>query len=139
MPLVTDHEGSSEGSGLLAPDVFVPSQYFDRTRRRIQQDGERMLMLAVLEAAVNDYQAHLGAREPHRRQAFQDAEAWIESRARGWIFSFEGICDAVGLDPDHLRDGLRAWKERAQGGERGTGPAIELRGTAERWRTANGD
>ena len=34
---------------LFQPDTLLPSQYFDRIRRRASADGERRLMVAILE------------------------------------------------------------------------------------------
>ena len=42
-------------AGLVQPDTLLPSQYFDRIRRRGQYDGERRLMIAILEDAVDVY------------------------------------------------------------------------------------
>lgn len=103
---------------LFQPDTLLPSQFFDRIRRRAWFDGERRLMVAILEDAVEVYRKQAGARDRKRRQLFVDAEAWIESDDRGWIFSFENICDVLGVDAGYLRKGLRTWKERA-GGDRG--------------------
>ena len=46
-------------------------------------------------------------------------EEWIEDADRTWLFSFQNICDVLGLDADYLRRGLRVWKERALEGRRG--------------------
>jgi hypothetical protein len=103
---------------LFQPDTLLPSQYFDRLRRRASIDGERRLMVAILEDAVDVYRKQAGARDRKRRQLFEDAEAWIESTERSWIFSFENICDMLNIDAEYLRKGLRAWKQKA-GGDRG--------------------
>jgi hypothetical protein len=103
---------------LFQPDTLLPSQYFDRIRRRASADGERRLMVAILEDAVDVYRKQAGARDRKRRQLFEDAEAWIESPDRSWIFSYENICDVLGIDAGYLRKGLRTWKQRV-GGERG--------------------
>ncbi len=103
---------------LFQPDTLLPSQYFDRIRRRASADGERRLMVAILEDAVDVYRKQAGARDRKRRLLFMDAEEWIESPDRSWIFSYENICDVLGIDAAYLRKGLRAWKVRA-GGERG--------------------
>ena len=81
---------------LFQPDTLLPSQYFDRIRRKASADGERRLMVAILE----------------------DAESWIESADKSWIFSYENICEVLGIDCDYVRKGLRVWKQRA-GGDRG--------------------
>ena len=103
---------------LFQPDTLLPSQYFDRLRRRASVDGERRLMVAILEDAVDVYRKQAGARDRKRRQLFEDAEAWIESSERSWIFSYENICDMLGIDAEYLRKGLRVWKRKA-GGDRG--------------------
>jgi hypothetical protein len=103
---------------LFQPDTLLPSQYFDRIRRRSLFDGERRLMVAILEDAVEVYRKQAGATDRKRRQLFEDAESWIESADTKWIFSFENICDVLGIHSAYLRKGLRAWKARA-GGVRG--------------------
>jgi hypothetical protein len=97
----------------LAPDTLLPSQYFDRIRRRVGGEGERRLMVAVLEDAVNVYLRHAGAQDAAGEALFLETEAWFESRETAWLFSFERICRALDLEPDYLRRGLRARVTRA--------------------------
>jgi hypothetical protein len=111
-------------AGLFAPDTLLPSQYFDRVRRGGEYDGERRLMVAVLEDAVDVYRKQVGATDHRRQQMFRDAESWIEDTDRTWIFSFENICDVLGIDSGYLRSGLRAYKKQA-GGDRGR--VVQLR------------
>lgn len=111
-------------AGLFAPDTLLPSQYFDRIRRGGDYDGERRLMVAVLEDAVDVYRKQVGATDHRRRQMFVDAETWIEDTDRTWIFSFENICDVLGIDAGYLRSGLRTYKRQA-GGDRGR--VVQLR------------
>lgn len=116
-------------ASLFVPDTMLPSQYFDRVARRAEYDGERRLMIAVLEDAVDVYRKLAGARDARRQQLFRDAEEWIESEDRTWIFSFQNICDVLGIESAYLRRGLHAIKQQAQsrgevivlpsGGERG--------------------
>src|SRR5713226_2621962 len=101
--------------GLFTPDTLLPSQFFDRVRRRVEHDGERRLMIAVLEDAVDVYRKQAAAQEARNQQLFREAEEWIEDRDRTWLFSFENICDVLGLDADYLPSGLHAAK--AQPGE----------------------
>jgi hypothetical protein len=101
-------------AGLFQPDTLLPSQFFDRVRRRTEHDGERRLMIAVLEDAVEVYRKQVGATETRGQQLFRDAEAWIEDDDRSWLFSFQNICDVLGIDADYLRRGLHALKERAR-------------------------
>ncbi len=104
-------------TGLFTPDTLLPSQFFDRLRRRSEYDGERRLMIAVLEDAVDVYRKQAGARDPRGRQLFVEAESWVEDNDRAWLFSFENICDVLDIDATYLRRGLREWKKRALAGE----------------------
>ena len=103
---------------LFQPDTLMPSQFFDRVRRSVTFHGERRLMIAILEDAVEVYRKQAGASDRKRQQLFEDAEAWIESCEHAWLFSFENICDVLGFEAEYLRKGLRAWKQRI-GGDRG--------------------
>src|SRR5262245_46121910 len=108
-------EGSDDRApGLFVPDTMLPSQYFDRMARRTEYEGERRLMIAVLEDAVDVYRKLAGARDARRQQLFRDAEDWIESDDRSWIFSFQNICDVLAIEAEYLRRGLRAIKQHAQ-------------------------
>ncbi len=46
--------------------------------------------------------------EPHKRdrRAYEQARDYLASRDRSWPFSFENLCEAVGLDPGSLRQEL---------------------------------
>jgi hypothetical protein len=110
-----DHSVDERHPGLFQPDLLLPSQFHDRFRRRQQLDGERRLMLAVLEDAVEMYRKHCGPRPGRNRQLFLDAEEWIENDDRTWMFSFLNLCDILDLDGEYIRRGLHALKQRAAG------------------------
>jgi hypothetical protein len=123
---------------IFQPDTLLPSQFFDRVRRRTEHDGERRLMIAVLEDAVDVYRKQAGAQDPRGEQLFQEAEVWIEDPDRTWLFSFQNICDVLDIDADYLRRGLHAWKERVRsGGHRGQ--VVSLRTGDDELRKASGD
>src|SRR5438093_11169595 len=134
-----ERETTEERLGpLFTPDTLLPSQFFDRMRRRIEHDGERRLMIAVLEDAVDVYRKQAGSQDPRGEQLFNEAEVWIEDPDRGWLFSFQNICDVLDIDADYLRRGLRAWKQQAQGGSRGQ--VVSLRAEDDdQLRKASGD
>jgi hypothetical protein len=56
---------------------------------------------------------HAAARDRLRQGLFAEAERWIESTDRSWVYAFETICDHLGLDVDYVRRGLRDRRERA--------------------------
>ena len=68
-------------------------------------------MLAVLESAVEDFQKYVLARNPSGKKLFQQAEEWFLEKDGEALYSFENICETLGLHPDHIRKGLLVWKE----------------------------
>src|SRR5262245_35243121 len=125
-------------AGLFQPDTLLPSQYFDRIRRRAQYDGERRLMIAILEDAVDVYRKQAAARDARNQQLFCEAEDWFADADRGWLYSFENICDVLDLDADYIRRGLHAWKVSAKAGR--LGQVVTLRSDEhEELKKASGD
>jgi len=64
--------------------------------------GERALMRAVLEDAMRCLIGEVGPR--HQRGALAaEARQWIETADPRWPFSFENVCDGLGLNAANLR------------------------------------
>ena len=97
-------------TGLLEPDTLLASQFFGALRRKPAMDGERRLMSAVLEDAVNCFRKQVHATDPKARQLFREAEQWITATDESWFFSFVNVCDMLDLNPDWLREGLLKWR-----------------------------
>ena len=97
---------------LFEPDVLLPAQFFAAFRRAGGLERERLLMLAVLEDAIDCFQKFAQARDPRGEQMFEEAREWVNSTDRGWLFSFENICDTLEINADYVRRGLREWRER---------------------------
>lgn len=99
----------------LAQDVILPTQFYPALARRYTLRGEHRLLLAILEDAVAIYRgAGIGGRPCGRRglRQIREAEEWIWSDDCAWVFSFQRICEALQLDPDYLRRGLRESRRR---------------------------
>jgi hypothetical protein len=66
-------------------------------------------MAAVLVKALDDQgrRANPRALFAWERRDIEDAIAWIASTDRRWPFSFENICEALGMEADELRRRLR--------------------------------
>jgi hypothetical protein len=92
----------------LEPDLVLPIQF----RRASIASAEKRLLLAVLEEAVATYQRHLAEGDRKGLTTFADAEAWFASEDGSRLYSFVGICDALGLDPTYVRSGLTLWADR---------------------------
>jgi len=103
------NEGGT-GAGLFEPDVLLPNQYFAAFRRGRAVEGERRLMLAVLEDAVDSYRKYALARDPREQACFLEAREWFVSDDRSWLFAFENVCDVLEMEPDYLRSGLDKWR-----------------------------
>jgi hypothetical protein len=43
---------------------------------------------------------------------FRDASQWIESGERDWPFSYENVCEVLGLNPEYIRKGLSKWRQQ---------------------------
>ena len=103
---------------LFEPDVLLPAQYFAAFRRAGGLERERLLMLAVLEDAIDCYQKFAHSRDPRGVQMFEESGEWVRSTDRSWLFSFENICDTLEINAEYVRRGLREWRERNQSGRR---------------------
>jgi hypothetical protein len=92
--------------------VMLPVQYL-RLAGKDRGAPERRLALAVLRTVLYDCQrgatrpGDAGSR-PNDRRTFDRAMAYVMNRDRAWPYSFENLCETVGLDAGYLRRGLRA-------------------------------
>jgi hypothetical protein len=96
---------------LFQPDTLLSAQYFETFRRKTLLEPEKRLMLAVFEDAVACFQKYIHARDTRGKTVFAEAEEWILEKDSDWLFSFENICETLGLNPDYVREGLVKWKE----------------------------
>ena len=91
--------------------MVLPSQYLAQAARRPAEPQKR-LMMAVLQAVLDDCRGTAASRRrgdgPHDVRAYRQARAYVASDDRAWPFSFENICEAVGLDAATIRRGIEA-------------------------------
>jgi len=85
--------------------------FFESLLKKSVREGEEKLMLAVLEDAVTCFQKYVLAKDARGKALFREAEDWIVERNSDWIFSFDSICEVLGLGPEYVRQGLMQWKE----------------------------
>jgi hypothetical protein len=79
-------------------------------------------MMAVLDDAIQSFLAGIRARNTKALRQFEDAQMWITEADSHWIFSFDSICNLLGLDPDYLRSGLQKLKAEARAEQRSRPP-----------------
>lgn len=97
---------------LIEPEILLPSQFFKGFRGHAILEGERRLMLAVLEDAVSCFQKYAGARRPRNQRLFREAEQWFLEEDSSWPFSFEAVCAVLGFNPEYVRRRLMEWRDR---------------------------
>ncbi len=88
-------------------DTSMVEQYLDTFRRSEHLEPEKSLLAAILEDAVQEYRKYSQAHDPDGKKRFREAEEWIMCGGNDWIFSFENVCDLLGLAPEYVRRGLR--------------------------------
>jgi hypothetical protein len=90
-------------NALFEPELILPAQMPRGARLDGNTSGARALMLAVLEEAVLCIERGRRRRHPRTRRLAAEAETWVRSDCREWLFSFASICDVLGIDADALR------------------------------------
>jgi len=98
--------------GLFEPDTLLPIQYFEAMRRKHLLEGEKRLVLSVLEDAVECFMKCIDSSTNKGQRLFRDAEEWINLEDKKWVFSFDNVCEMLDVNPEYLRRGLREWKVR---------------------------
>jgi hypothetical protein len=66
-------------------------------------EGERRLLLAVLEDGIRTLLKYARATHGRARTLRREALAWIRTDSRDDVFAFESICETLGIDAARLR------------------------------------
>jgi hypothetical protein len=98
--------------GLFEPDTLLPIQYFEAMRRKHLLEGEKRLILSVLEDAVECFMKCIDSPTNKGQRLFRDADEWIALEDKRWVFSFDNVCDMLDINAEYMRAGLRRWKEK---------------------------
>jgi len=98
--------------GLFEPDTLLPIQYFEAMRKKHLLEGEKRLILSVLEDAVECFMKCIDSPTSKGQRLFRDADEWINLEDKQWVFSFDNVCEMLDINPEYMRRGLRQWKER---------------------------
>jgi hypothetical protein len=96
---------------LFEPDTLLPIQYFEAMRRKHLLEGEKRLILSVLEDAVECFMKCIDAGTNKGQRLFREADEWISHEDKRWVFSFDNVCDMLDINPEYMRMGLRRWKD----------------------------
>ena len=98
--------------GLFEPDTLLPIQYFEAMRKKHLLEGEKRLILSVLEDAIECFMKCIDASTSKGQRLFRDADEWIAHEDKRWVFSFDNVCDMLDINPEYMRMGLRKWKDK---------------------------
>ena len=93
--------------------TMLPAQY--ATRMRLAEPHRR-LMAAVLQAVIDDCRGGSAYRRSTGKGVIEagsigKAVAYVVSTDRAWPYSFENLCDALGLNATALREELIVMRE----------------------------
>jgi len=97
---------------LFEPDTLLPIQYFEAMRKKHLLEGEKRLILSVLEDAVECLMKCIDASTSKGQRLFREADEWIAHEDKRWVFSFDNVCDMLDINPEYMRMGLRKWKDK---------------------------
>ena len=92
---------------LIGADADAQQRYFDTFRPSEYLEPERALVLALLEDAIHCYRKFATAHSRSGREQFREIEEWLMGGGNGWVFSFDNVCELLGLDPQYVRRGIR--------------------------------
>src|SRR6266478_4863081 len=95
---------------IFVPDVLTPEQYYEMRRDDSAIAPVKRLMNAVLEDALRCFQNNADAKVGPRKRLFTEAEQWLCDNRGDGPFSFETVCETLGIEPQFLRSGLRDWR-----------------------------
>ena len=99
-------------ASLFQPDTLLSEQFFENLQRATFWEPEKRLMLAILRDAITCWQDNLYARNVKKKRLLHETEEWITTVDDDWVFSFDSVCETLGLNPAYVRQGLFRWRER---------------------------
>jgi len=92
-------------TSLFHTDPVSHAQFFG-TFKKISLEPEKLLMMAVLEDAIKCVEKCARFKSGGNRKLFSETMEWIRTENNEWLFSFDNVCDAVGLNAGLVRAAL---------------------------------
>lgn len=97
-----------ESQAAVVEEFILPEQFFSTaTESSSRWSGERRLLFAVLQDAVESFLRHRHATGRRSERIFREDKEWFWTQDRDDLCSFESICGHLNLDPDYIRMGLK--------------------------------
>lgn len=67
---------------------------------------ERALMSALLFDGVQAYMCYVLSDGTRKSTRYREAFTWVNTKGKEYVFSFDNVCEGLGIDPEFLRIGL---------------------------------
>ena len=75
------------------------------------RDTADSIASGLLKDGIDCFFKSLAARDEKGTELFAETDSWIFEHHGNWLFSFENVCETLGIDASCLRARLRRWKE----------------------------
>lgn len=96
----------SDESSIIAPDFFLPAQWWEMHRSSAQSTPAQRLVLALLEEAIGCILTYRHVATVSGRRLYREAREWVFSRDQAQTFSFENVCGHLSINAAFLRQKL---------------------------------
>lgn len=101
------HSEDSEFSrGFLAGSLTVTDDTPPASARGYAEGPERALLSALLFDGIHACITYILTKTSRQRSQNAEAYYWVMGRESEYPFSFENVCEALGMNPQYLRLGL---------------------------------
>lgn len=97
-------------------EMTLPEQFFRTANQSFAVwTGERRLLFAVLEEAVESFFRYRNATTRRGQRLFRETVEWFWEHDQKWLYSLETICQHLDLDAEYIRGGLQRLYETGTG------------------------
>lgn len=111
-----------EHTDVLEKDILLPD-YLLKVKGREARGGTRQLMAAILSDGVEAYVRKVGDIKNcslETELASCEIRDWVEIKDLSYVFSFDNVCDSLGINPDYLRHGIKKYINKFNSSEQKT-------------------
>jgi len=91
--------------GVGIANTFIVDEILE-SERGYARGPERALLSALLFDGIQSYMSYACAHSSACKERYREAYSWVHSPGTEYVFSFESVCDALGIEPEYLRLGL---------------------------------
>ena len=101
----------AENFPIRLSDARLDVAYVDQICRNQYDEGEKKLMLAVLQEALNNFVQFLHAKDVTGQERFREVEEWFWEDDGEWLFSFKNIAESLGISYTYFLERLMTLKQ----------------------------